>query len=190
MAYGFPGNVNFAQQNKPAAPFDVNKDPLGRGGSQGLRDILQGYFLPAFAEARKRRGPIESAFNEQTLNPGALYGAASEAAGGRARELFKAGGEVSNLIGQVRGRSINQGFSPDSAYGAENTILRGATNSVADTFAQNAAQLENARYTGLAGAYGNNDMMSLLESLFTGVGSAEQLNLAKNPPRQKFLGIF
>src|SRR5687767_723534 len=135
-----------------------HEDPLGRGGTWGLRDILQNYFLPELKNARKRRGPIEDAFTSQALTPGALYGAASEAASGKARELFKAGGEVSNLMGRARGRSIEAGFAPENAYGAENEILRGATDTVANTFAQNAGALEGERFSALAGAYGKNDV--------------------------------
>lgn len=164
--------------------------PLGRGGVTGLRDILQQYFLPELERARTRRGPIEDAFTAQSLTPGSLYGAASTAALGTANELFKPGGQVASLIGRARGKSISQGFSPESAFGDENTILRGATDTVANTFAQNAGALESKRADMLTSLYGRDDVMSLIESLFTGVGSAEQLNLAKNPPRQKFLGIF
>lgn len=164
--------------------------PLGRGGPQGLRDILQKYFLPELDKARTRRGPIEDAFTAQALTPGSLYGAASTAAMGRANELFAPGGEVASLIGRARGKSIGQGFDPSSSLGDENNILRSATKNVGDVFAQQAGALENTRAGMLNTAYGNNDVMSLIESLFTGVGSAEQLDLAKHPPRQKFLGIF
>jgi len=168
----------------------ANDFPLGRGGVSGLRDILQNYFLPELASARKRRGPIDQAFMDQSLTPGSLYGAASTAAMGKANELFKAGGEVSNLIGRARGKSIQSGFAPGDSLGDENAILRGATDTVANTFAQNAASLEGERYSGLASAYGKNDVMDLIESLFTGVGSAEQLGLAKDASKKKFLGIF
>lgn len=164
--------------------------PLGRGGVQGLRDILQNYFLPELSRARSRRQPIEQAFAEQSLTPGALYEGAATAARGKAQELFAPGGEVATMIGRARGKSIGQGFDPGSAMGDENVILRGATDTVGRTFAQNAAALEAKRADMLTASYGQNDVRDLIESLFTGVGSAEQLNLAKNPPRQKFLGIF
>lgn len=167
-------------------------DPLGRGGTWGLRDLLRRYFLPEFESANRTRSPIEGAFLEQTLEPGALYEAASTAATGKANELFKAGGQVSQLINRARGGAIQRGFNPESAFGDENVILRGATDTVANTFAQNAAALEGQRYSALTGTYGdaNKRIQELIESIFTGVGSAEQLNLARNASRPRFLGIF
>lgn len=181
---------NFRTSTEANRTATAGNYPLGRGGQQGLLDILQNYFLPQLKNAQKQRGPIENAFTDQTLQPGALFGAANEAALGKAHELFRPGGEVAGLMSRARGRSIQNGFAPGDANGDENNILRGATDSVANTFSQNAGQLESQRFSALAGAYGKNDVTDLLESLFTGVGSAEQYGLAKNPPRQKFLGIF
>lgn len=166
-------------------------DPLGGGGSGGLRDIVRQYFLPQLERLRGQSG-ISDAFLGQVQEPGALFGAASEAASGTARQLFAPGGEVATMIGRARGQSINQGFNPEAAAGGENEILRGATQRVADTFATQAGGLEQTRIGALSQAYGlrEQQMMELIESIFTGVGSAEQLNLAKNPPRRKFLGIF
>lgn len=171
-------------------------DPLGRGGYEGFRDILKQYFLPELDRQRKAGGeggnPIESAFYGQTLEPGALYGAASTAATGKANELFAPGGEVASLIQRARGQTAGQGFNPEAAIGGENQILRGATRQVADVFAQNAGALEGQRFGALTGAYGANQqaIRDLMESIFGGVGTAEQYNLARNPPRKRFLGIF
>lgn len=178
-----PGRPGF---NNPSG------DPLGRGGQSGLRDILERYFLPEVGASQGRRGGIESAFFGQVTQPGSLYGAASTAATGVANQLFAPGGEVANLIGRARGQTIGQGFDPGSAFGSENEILRGATRRVADTFATQAAGLEGQRFGALSQLYGDEQTRyrDLIESLFTGVGSAEQFGLARNPPRQKFLGIF
>lgn len=169
-----------------------NYDPLGRGGPGGLRDLLERYFLPELSNQQGRRGPIENAFNSQALEPGALYGAASTAAQGVAGQLFAPGGEVAKMIAQARGGTIGQGFSPDSAWGGENNILRSATSRVADTFATTAAGLEGQRFGALTEAYGGQQqsIRDLLESLFTGVGSSEQLGLANKASQKKFLGIF
>lgn len=183
----FDSILRKAEQQRVAT---ADNFPLGRGGVMGLRDILQKYFLPELESARKQRGPIEDAFNQQSLTPGALYGAASTAAMGKANELFAPGGEVASMISRARGKSIQSGFNPGDAYGDESAILRGATKSVGDAFAQSAAGLESARYSGLASAYGKNDVTDLIESLFTGVGSSEQLALAKKAQQSKFLGIF
>jgi len=165
---------------------------LGRGGSLGLRDILTKYFLPEFERLKSRRGGIEDAFLQQASTPGSLYGAASEAASGTARQLFAPGGEVQKLIGGARGRAIGQGFAPDAAEGAERGILQSATNRVADTFATQAAGLEQARFAGFAGFTSDQSaaLRDLIESIFTGTASAEQLGLAKKAQRSKFLGIF
>lgn len=183
-----PGYGGFFRK-APDYPID---DPLGRGGVGGLRDILARYFLPEVEAGRARRGGIEDAFLSQVTTPGSLYGAASTAASGVANQLFAPGGEVANLIGRARGQTIGQGFDVGSAGGAENEILRGATRRVADTFATQAAGLEGQRFNAFSQFYGDEQQRyrDLIESIFTGIGSAEQLKLAKNPPRQKFLGIF
>lgn len=167
-------------------------DSLGRGGRGGLRDILERYFLPELNNQQGKRGPIENAFNSQALQPGALYGAASTAAQGVAGQLFAPGGDVAQMISRARGGSIGQGFSPDNAWGSENNILRSATNRVGDTFATQAAGLEGQRFGALTEAYGGQQqsIRDLIESLFTGVGSAEQFGLADKASKRKFLGIF
>jgi hypothetical protein len=126
----------------------------------------------------------------QTLQPGALYGAASEAAKGTAAQLFAPGGDVATMIAKARGTAIGQGFAPSAAGGSTAGILRGATQRVADTFATQAGQLESERYGMLGQAFGasNQNIQSLLESLFTGAASADQEKLASQ--KQKFLGIF
>ena len=166
-------------------------DELGGGGVSGLRDILDKYFLPAL-KRKQGQSTIEDAFLSQTEKPGALFGAADTAAKGYASQLFAPGGEIASLIGSARGDTISKGFAPSSAEGSVNSILRAGTQRVGDVFAQNAGQLEQSRYTALTGAYNEREqsMRDLIESLFTGVASSEQLNLAKHPPRQKFLGIF
>jgi hypothetical protein len=190
------GPLGRYQQNNIRIFNQHANDPLGRGGYEGFRDLLSKYFLPELDRVRGAGGPggspIEKAFYDQTLNPGSLYGAASTAATGKANELFAPGGEVSSLIQRARGQSSSQGFNPESSIGGENVILRGATKQVADTFASNAGALEGARYNSLTGAYSAQQqaIRDLMESLFAGVGTAEQYKLAKNPPRQKFLGIL
>lgn len=167
-------------------------DPLGRGGVGGLRDILERYFLPQLKRTQDTFSPIQDAFLSQVSTPGANFGAAATAANSYAKQLFAPGGDVATAIRKVRGQSIASGFEPQSAYGAENGILNTATQQVSNVFGQQAAGLESDRLKAFSGAFGqlDQDQMDLIQSLFTGVGSAEQLGLAKHPPRQKFLGIF
>src|SRR3970282_409172 len=75
-------------------------DPLGRGGALGMRDVLERYFLPELRATRELGAPIQEAFLRQTLEPGALYGAASTAAQGYANQIFAPGGEVAGLVRQ------------------------------------------------------------------------------------------
>lgn len=148
---------------------------------QRLQYILNEYFKPELTRLQGQRNPIERAFYSQTLEPGALFGAANTAAQGYARQLFQPGGEVASLISKARGGAISQGFAPSSSEGAQRAILQGATNRISDVFSQNAAQLEGLRFGALSGAYGdvNASVRDLIESLFTGTASIQQLKLAQ-----------
>lgn len=170
-------------------------DPLGRGGPAGMRDVLERYFIPELNDTRKLSAPIRSAFLEQTLEPGALYGAASTAAQGYANQIFAPGGEIAGQIRTARGGATQAGFAPEAAEGTERAILRSGLQRVGDVFAQQAGALEQARYGGLTGAFGETQAArrDLMESLFTGVSSAESLALSQKAMKQnrpKFLGIF
>ena len=172
------------------SPYDI-----GMGGAAGLRQINRYQFFPELERARRLRSPIESAFFSQALQPGALYGAASEAAAGTARQLFAPGGEVSQLIRGARGQSIQRGFDPSSAEGGERGIINAANQRVADTFATTAAQLEGQRFNALTGAYGEAGatVRDLLESLYAGTAGAEQLHLSsqafKESKKRGLLGL-
>lgn len=182
MASPFPTYGGYAP---PKRGVGASRDPLGRGGVTGLRDVLERYFIPEFAETTKLGGGIQRAFLEQTLEPGALYGAASTAAQGAASQLFAPGGEIAGAIRSARGGAIQQGFAPSAAEGSERAILRSGTQRVADVFAQSAAGLEGQRFGALTGAFGESRaaQRDLIESLFTGVASAEQLSLANRALR-------
>ncbi len=184
--------ADFGSFWRNAANNRSSTDPLGRGGPAGLRDIIGQYFLPELKSRQGTRGGIESAFLKQSTEPGALFGAANTAAEGYAKQLFAPGGEIASLISQVRGKSISRGFDPSAAEGPERNILNQGVGQVGNFFAQQAGGLEQARFGGLAQSYfsGQQGISDLLESLYTGVAGAEQLQLAKHPPRQRFLGIF
>ena len=181
--YGGGGGTGWMNTftNPATAHLLPQNSPRVGQGYHGLRGIGQDYIIPEIERVRGGRSRIENALMEQTLEPGSLYGAASEAAGGYARELFKPGGEIASLMGRARGRSIGQGWSPEDAIGPENTILRGGVDAISNMFAQQAAGLEQARYGGLMGMYGMHDqgIKDWITSLYTGTAGAEQLKLAQ-----------
>jgi hypothetical protein len=165
---------------------------LGYGGSFGLRDIVGKYFLPELQNAQRSRSQIQDAFLGQVLNPGSLYDAASTAAKGYAETLFAPGGEVAGLISKARGDAISRGFNPSAGNKSELGVLNQATQQVGNFFAQQAGGLEQSRFSALAGAnqFSNQSVNDLLQSIFTGVASSEQLNLAQSASKPKFLGLF
>lgn len=178
--------------------FDILKNlgsqssALGPGGPGGLRFLVEKYFLPRLTGQEAAGGKISDAFLGQVTTPGADFGEAQKAAEGYAGQLFAPGGQVASMIQQVRGGAIQRGFDPSAAEGGERGVLQQATGQVGNFFAQQAGQLEAQRLGAITSTYQSQNQMinDLLESLYTGVAGAEQLKLAKNPPRQKFLGIF
>ena len=59
-------------------------------------------------------------------------------------------------------------------------------------FSQQAAALEDTRFKSLGGAYSDQlqSIRDLLESIYTGVGTSEQLGLARQSTKKRFLGLF
>jgi hypothetical protein len=169
------------------------KDELGRGGPLGLRDIVSKYFLPRLKGQQEAEGKIQGAVLDQLLTPGKNFGEAQRAAEGYANELFAPGGQVASLISRARGGSVSRGFDPTADVGGgERGILGQASSSVGNFFAQQAGALEGQRIGALTSTYQSQEQLinDLLESVYSGVAGSEQLQLAKHPPRQKFLGIF
>lgn len=170
-------------------------DTYGKGipGGPGLlRYLVQNLFLPRANQVAGQEGKISDAFLSQIATPGVNFDAAQKAAEGTAQELFQPGGQVASLINQVRGNAIQRGFAPAAAEGSERGILQQATNQVGSVFAQQAGALEQQRMGLLGQGYQLNEqtLNDLLESIYSGAAGAEQLQLAKKPPRQKFLGLF
>lgn len=196
-AGNFPNFPSFPSTPAPSKSSSTLQFPstYGKGipGGPGLlRYITDRFFLPRLNQAAGQEGAISSAFLSQITTPGANFAAAQKAAEGTAQELFQPGGQVANLINQVRGNAIQRGFAPAAAEGGERGILQQATNQVGSVFAQQAGALEQQRMGLLGQGYQLNEqtLNDLLESIYSGAAGAEQLGLAKNPPRQKFLGIF
>lgn len=177
----------YQDPNKPNNNLGLANSDFGPGN---LADVIRLLFGPRLAQTIGQVNPITEAFNKQTLEPGALFGAASTAATGAAGELFKAGGAIDTAIKGARGNVIGQGFGPAGAVGNENAILQQGVTSVGNIFAQNAGQLESQRYGALAGAYGQgqSSINDLLESIFTGLATQTQSNLAKKQSKKP--GLF
>ena len=180
------------------APFDSSDGPYGSGakfGSSGpakLQRLSQFFLWPELQRTRQMGAPIEQAFQEQMLTPGANYAAASTAASGLASQLFAPGGEIAAMLSKVRGRAISSGSSPASSVGADNGILRAGTQRVADAFSQGAVDLEGRRMGILGGAYGDAQagQRDLIESMFTAEGSAQQLKLAEKAAKRGPFGFW
>src|SRR5512147_2624007 len=172
MASIFDALRNFKSQQ--------SNDPLGAGGPAGLRYLVSQYFLPRLKGQEEFGSQINDAFMKSVGTPGANFGEAKKAAEGLAGELFAPGGQVANLISQVRGNAIQRGFDPSAAEGGERGVLQQATGQVGNYFAQQAGQLEGQRVGALTAGYQTQQQTinDLLESLYTGVAGAEQLQLA------------
>jgi hypothetical protein len=157
-----------------------------------MEDILNQMFLPFLNQQAGIQGPIGNAFLNQIMTPGQDFSQASTAAQGVANQLFMPGGQVASQIAAARGRVAGQGFAPSGAERAENGILNQATQTVANTFAQGATDLEKERMSLLSGAYTGTtqNLMDMLQSMFSGVGNIAQLNITqKASPKGGLLGL-
>jgi hypothetical protein len=173
-------------------PYGVGADQIGIYGNDALRRMSQFFLWPELQRQRGLGAPIEKAFQQQVLTPGANFGEASRAAQGVAGQLFAPGGEISTLLGRARGKAIGSGFAPSGAEGAERGILRAGTQRVADAFAQGAVNLEGQRMGLMGEAYGGSQtaQTGLIESMFTAEGSAQQLRLANKAGRRGPFGLW
>jgi hypothetical protein len=173
-------------------PLNVGKLPGGKKPENELQGYLQQLFAPFLQQQVSAQGPIGEAFFGQVLTPGADFSQAATAAQGQANELFKPGGQVASQIATARGRRVGQGFNASGAEGAENGILNQATSTVANTFAQGATGLEQERMQLMGGLYGqtNQNIMDMIQSLFSGRASIEQMKMAqKSIPKGGLLGL-
>lgn len=173
-----PFRPNVGQSFLNEFPYGIA--PKGKLDEKALLRLSQLFFEGAQRQ-RERFDPITQAFLSQVSQPGALFESAQRAAEARAQELFAPRGEVSNLISRARGQVIGQGFAPEAALGAENSIISQALKQVSSTFAQQAAALEQSRLQSLGGAFqeGLRGERDLLESYFNAVATALQAKYAK-----------
>ena len=167
-------------------PLDPNK------GGLSMYDILTQSFLPFLNQQIGTQGPIGQAFFDATLRPGANFGQAETAAQGYGANLFRVGGPLQkNILGAVGGMA-GKGFQPSGAEGEVNAITRGGVNDISNFFASQAGTLEQERLRNLASAFGgaNQNIMDMIQSLFSGQGSIAQLGLAaKSAPKGGLLGL-
>lgn len=172
----------------PAQALRDQRGPLG-----SISDILDERFLPEYEEAQAGTQAAEQAFQER-LAQGVDYSSALEQIRpeieGIIGELFGPGGQVEQASSQALRGTVNTGFGPTSgAFNRARTgILEGARGEVTNRVAQRAPELARLglqEYGTELGALqqdvteARGREISLLESLFGGQASVEQLELSR-----------
>lgn len=165
-------------------PFEFEK-----GGR--LAEFVGEEFIPEVGRARKRRSRVEDAFFG-FLDPSAGERFVTEGAERIGADVLRAGGPVTEAIRRARGQSIGSGFGTeggDLSRSEANIVTEGLRSSVGSFIGRSLPGL----FEGAAGratqAFGitQGQVPSLLESAFTGLGSAESLRLAQ--PKKGLFGL-
>ena len=163
-------------------PFDWE-----RGGR--LAALLGKEFVPELGRAKGRRNQVSDMFMG-FLDPRGGERYVTEGAERISADVLRPGGSVTEAIRRARGGSISSGFGTqggDLSRSEANIVSEGLRSSVGSFVGQSLPGL----YEGAGGratqAYGitQQQVPDLMESLFTGLGSAESLRLA-----QKKKGLF
>lgn len=156
-------------------------------GEAGLLGTTQELLYPEIGYQQGIRKRVTDPFLRQASTPGALFGAASTAAEGMARELFRPGGVVGQGIASARRGSVQQGFEPMAAEGAELGVLGQATDQVANAFAQNAAALEQQRFGAFANfaSQAQGGPAQAIANYMTGQANVEQFGLARRGSQRR-----
>jgi len=165
-------------------------DPKNAGKS--MEDILSQMFTPFLNQQISAQGPIGNSFMSSILDPSASFNQALTATQGFANNLFKPGGQIAGQIAGARGKVAGQGFAPSGAERGENGILNQGVSDISNFFSTQAGNLEQQRRSLLGSAFGetNQNIMDLIQSLFSGAGSIGQLGLAgKSVPKGGLLGL-
>ncbi len=156
-----------------------------------LADLLRGEFLPELGRSREQRSRISNAFMG-FLDPNRGVDFVTEGAERIGTDVLRAGGPVTEAIRRARGGAIGSGFGTEGGdlSGQEaNIVTEGLRSSVGSFIGQSLPGL----FEGAAGratqAFGisQGQVTDLLESLFTGLGSAENLRLAQ--PKKGLFGL-
>ncbi len=163
-------------------PFDWE-----RGGR--LATLLGQEFVPELGRAKGRRSKFEGLF-EGFLDPSRGEEFVTRGAERIGADVLRAGGPITEAIRRARGGAIGSGFGTqggDLSRQESNIVTEGLRSSVGSFIGQALPGM----YEGAAGratqAFGvtQQQPVDLMESLFTGLGSAESLRLA-----QKKKGLF
>ena len=166
-------------------------DPFSDTG-QRLSGLLEQEFVPELARSRRRRGASEERLT-QFLDPERGERSVTEGANRIASDVLRPGGEIADSIRRLRGGSIRSGFGTqggDTSRQESQIISRGLRSSVGSFIGQSLPGLFEGAATRTANLQREDADRAQggLESLFTGLGSAESLRLASR--RQKIFGIF
>ncbi len=186
-----PGTFNFGGVNQsPANKSFLRGFDQNRGGR--LAGVLEEEFVPELERARGRRARSEERL-DPFLDPASGERFVTEGAERIASDVLRPGGEIAGSIRSLRGGAIASGFGTtggDTSRQEAQIINRGLRSSVGAFIGQSLPGL----FEGAAGRTADvqrqdaDRSQSFLESLFTGLGSAESLRLASQ--RQKIFGIF
>lgn len=186
-------------------PGDLGGSPAGRprsGSSAGagyrdptfaIRDLLGERFLPEFERLAERQAELEEQLLGRIEDPidfESFRGELSTLAESVTRDLFGPGGAVEDATTRAAGESVRSGFGTRSGGfdRARLNILEGARDQVTDVVGRAAPQLaQTAAQTRAAdiGALGEFTagqaarQTDLLESLFGGFATIEQINQAR-----------
>ncbi len=156
-----------------------------------LADLLGEEFLPELRESRGRRSRVEDAFMG-FLDPSKGERFVTEGAERIGADVLRAGGPITEAIRRARGGAISSGFGTqggDLSGQEANVVTEGLRSSVGSFIGQSLPGL----FEGAAGratqAFGitQQQVTDLMESLFTGVGSAESLRIAQ--PKKGLFGL-
>lgn len=167
------------------------REPLEFGKGGRLSEFLGEEFVPELDRARGRRSRVEDAFFG-FLDPRAGERFVTEGAERIGTDVLRAGGPVTEAIRRARGGAIGSGFGTqggDLSRSESQIVNQGLRSSVGSFIGQSLPRL----FEGAAGratqAFGitQGQVSGLLESIFTGLGSAESLRLAQ--PKKGLFGL-
>jgi hypothetical protein len=184
-----PTGFTWGHTGTPAGPSYLQGFQKGKGGR--LTDLLGQEFLPELDRARKSRSSIETIFSDfldPTKGEAAVTGGAERIAG----DLLRPGGAIPEAIRRARGQSIASGFGTqggDLSRQESNIVSEGLRSGVGSYLGQALPAMYEGAAGRAAGAYGltQENALRMLESLYTGLGSAESLNMANQ--KQGLLGL-
>ncbi len=174
----------------PRSPSFLQGFEEDKGGR--LAGVLGEELIPELDESKKRRSRIEDIFFK-TLDPRNQEESINRGAERIALDVLRPGGEVTEAIRSARGQSINSGFGTqggDLSRQEATIVSEGLRSSVGRFVGEALPELSEgaANRAAQGAALSREEVIRLIESLFTGVAGAESLKLANDDGG--FLGIF